>query len=67
MFTFVCFSEYDTNDPNVFQDDEDMEQEATDDGKKLEVDFIVQPLLTARQQGSHNTPLAGCEQYSTWR
>ena len=28
------FSEYDKDDPNVFQDDEDMEQEVTDDGKK---------------------------------
>ena len=28
------FSEYDKDDPNMFQDDEDMEQEVTDDGKK---------------------------------
>ena len=39
---FLC-SEYDTNDPNVFQDDEDMEQEATDDGKKLQIVSFLDP------------------------
>ena len=43
----VFFSEYDTNDPNVFQDDEDMEQEATDDGEKLQIIFSP-TLITAR-------------------
>ena len=43
-----AFREYDNDDPNVFHDDEDMEQEVTDDGKKHGFpEYIYQSLLTA--------------------